>query len=140
MSLLRQKSAEGGRAALAAFGVVKTADGAFKQPGVKSVGMGLAKSTDLPALPPPSVPTPAGIGKVDRTFNFASKGAPKGAPKVAFNVGMGASTSSDGAGAVVGEPTDTGRRQRSVIDRTFQANEDNFATSSMPLPGAIVAP
>lgn len=62
------------------------------------------------------------------------------AAKVAFNVGMGASTSSDGTGATAGEPVDTDRRQRSVIDRTFQANEDNFATSSMPMPGSVVSP
>ncbi len=62
------------------------------------------------------------------------------AAKMAFNVGMGASTSSSGAGAVRGEPADEGRRQRSVIDRTFQANEDNHATSSMPMPGGWVSP
>jgi hypothetical protein len=136
VSLLRQKSAEGGRAALEAFGVVKTAT---KQPGVKSVGMGVPKPADLPALPPPSVPSRLGGsavgGDVDRTFDFAPK-----SPKIAFNVGMGASTSSDGAGAVAGEPTDTGRRQRSVIDRALQRNEDDYATSSMPLPGDVISP
>jgi hypothetical protein len=140
MSLLRQKSAEGGRAALEAFGVVKTATNATKQPGVKSVGMGVPKAHDLPALPPPSVPSrlggsAAGDKDVDRTFDFEPK-----SPKVAFNVGMGASTSSDGAGAVAGEPTDTGRRQRSAIDRALQRNEDDYATSSMPLPGDTVSP
>lgn len=39
-------------------------------------------------------------------------------------------------GAVRGGPPDTGRRQRSVIDRAFQANTDIGATSSMPEPGA----
>jgi hypothetical protein len=63
-----------------------------------------------------------------------------GKPKVAFNVGMGASTSSDGAGAQAGEPVDTARRQRSVIDRAFQRNEDDYASSSMPLPGDVVSP
>lgn len=63
------------------------------------------------------------------------------AAKVAANVGMMSSSGrADGPGAVRGEPADEGRRQRSVIDRTFQANEDNFATSSMPLPGAVVSP
>jgi hypothetical protein len=139
VSLLRQKSAEGGRAALEAFGVVKTATGATKQPGVKSVGMGVPKPPDLPALPPPSVPSRTGGsavgGDVDRTFDFAPK-----PPKIAFNVGMGASTSSDGAGAVAGEPADTGRRQRSAIDRALQRNDDDYATSSMPLPGDSVSP
>lgn len=62
------------------------------------------------------------------------------AAKVAFNVGMGASNSSDGAGATRGEPADAGRRQRSVIDRTFQQNDDFFASSSMPAPGGQVSP
>jgi len=131
MSLLRQRSAEGGRAALAAFGVVKTATG-FKQPGFKSVGILLPKAADLPPIPPPSVPSPLGIGRIESNYDFV--------PKVAFNVGMGASTSTDGAGAQRGVPADTGRRQRSVIDRAFQRNEDDYATSSMPLPGDVVAP
>jgi hypothetical protein len=135
MSLLRQKSAEGGRAALAAFGVVKTAEG-FKQPGFKSVGIQLPKAHDLPPLPPPSVPSPLGASKSESDYDFVSKIV----PKVAFNVGMGASTSTDGAGAQPGVPADTGRRQRSVIDRAFQRNEDDYATSSMPLPGDVVAP
>lgn len=132
MSLLRQKAAEGGRAALAAFGVVKTADGGFKQPGFKSVGIQLPKAGDLPPLPPPSVPSPLGAGKSESSYDFV--------PKIAFNVGMGASTSTDGAGAQAGEPADTGRRQRSVIDRALQRNDDDYATSSMPLPGDVVSP
>lgn len=132
MSLLRQKSAEGGRAALAAFGVEKDA-AVFKQPGFKSVGIQLPKAGDLPPLPPPSVPSPLGAA-VDSDYNFIPK------LKTAFNVGMGASTSTDGAGAQPGVPADTGRRQRSVIDRAFQRNEDDYATSSMPLPGDVVAP
>ena len=139
MSLLRQKSTEGRRAALEAFGLVKTATSTTKQPGVKSVGMGIPKAPDLPALPPPSVPSQAGGSAVgsdaDRTFDFTPK-----SPKIAFNVGMGTSTSSDGAGAVAGEPTDTGRRQRSAVDRALQRNEDDYATSSMPLPGDNVSP
>lgn len=65
---------------------------------------------------------------------------PSVAAKTAFNVGMGASTSTDGAGASAADPVDQGRRQRSAIDRAFQRNEDDFATSSMPLPGAMVSP
>jgi hypothetical protein len=62
------------------------------------------------------------------------------AAKLAFNVGMGASQETDGAGSQRGEPADAGRRQRSVVDRTFQQNDDFFATSSMPMPGAKVSP
>ena len=61
--------------------------------------------------------------------------------KAAANVGLGFSSARhEGPGAVRGEPADVGRRQRSVIDRTFQANDDVFATSSMPAPGASVSP
>jgi hypothetical protein len=134
MSLLRQRAVEGGRAALAAFGVVKTAEGGFKQPGFKSVGIQLPKASDLPPIPPPSVPSPLGANKVESDYDFVPK------LKKASNVGMGASTSTDGAGAQAGEPEDTGRRQRSVIDRAFQRNDDDYATSSMPLPGDVVAP
>ena len=125
MSLLRQRSAEGGRAALAAFGMPPP-----PQPGLKAVGIKTPHASDLPHLPRPG------------STNAPAAGDSTGvdAAKVAFNVGMGASTSSDGAGAQAGEPTDTGRRQRSVIDRALQRNEDDYATSSMPLPGDVVAP
>lgn len=103
---LRQAAVQGGRAALAAFGLPD-------QPSLASAGIKLPKAQGLPSIPP---------------------------PKTAFAVGMGASTSSNGAGASPGEPTDTTRRQRSVIDRAFQRNEDDFATSSMPAPGGIVSP
>lgn len=63
-----------------------------------------------------------------------------GPSKTAFNVGMGASQASSGAGASRGDPADTGRRQRSVIERAFQRNEDDHATSSMPAPGGAVSP
>jgi hypothetical protein len=125
MSLLRQKSAEGGRAALAAFGLP-----APQQPGLKSVGIKTPHASDLPHLPRPGSTNAPSVGD--------SMGVD--AAKIAFNVGMGASTSSDGAGAQAGEPTDTGRRQRSVIDRALQRNDDDYATSSMPLPGDVVSP
>lgn len=118
---------EGERAALAAFGLPS-------QPGLGSVGMGMPKTPGLPgAAKPPSIPKAPSAGTGSSLLGVS-------AAKVAFNVGMGASNSTDGAGAPAGEPTDEGRRQRSVIDRTFQANEDNFATSSMPMPGAVVSP
>jgi hypothetical protein len=59
---------------------------------------------------------------------------------MAFAVGMGASNSTSSIGAPAGEPVDAGRRQRSVVDRAFQRNEDDYATSSMPLPGDTVTP
>lgn len=96
-----------------------------------------------PSLPGAGINT-VGLPRAGKAPNLAQphEASPLagGPPKVAFNVGVGASTSSNGAGATQGEPADTGRRQRSVIDRTFQANEDNFATSSMPMPGVGVSP
>lgn len=124
--LLRRMTKEGERAALAAFGLPS-------QPSLGSVGVktptktpGLPGPAKLPEAPAPPSPSSPGIG-ID-------------AAKVAANVGMGASNSTDGTGAVAGEPADEGRRQRSVIDRAFQRNEDDYATSSMPMPGAAVAP
>jgi hypothetical protein len=129
MSLLRQKSAEGGRAALAAFGLPA-------QPGLGSVGIkapttspGLPNAPKVPSIPKPTTASPSPTGSMGME-----------AGKVAFNVGMGASTSTDGSGAQAGEPVDTGRRQRSVIDRALQRNDDDYATSSMPMPGAVVSP
>jgi hypothetical protein len=133
MSLLRQKSAEGGRAALAAFGMA-----APPQPGLGSVGIKTPSAPSLPGMPKPSVPKMPSIGSMTGGSPGGSTGID--AAKVAFNVGMGASTSTDGAGAQAGEPADTGRRQRSVIDRALQRNDDDYATSSMPLPGDVVSP
>lgn len=63
------------------------------------------------------------------------------ADKYANNVGIGALQSRSGeTGASPGEPADAGRRQQSVIDRTFQQNDDFYATSSMPAPGGNVSP
>lgn len=118
--MLRWAAHEGGRAALAALGL--------SQPSLGSVGIKAPSGTGLPPARPPSVPKgpEASPGSVGAT-----------AAKAAFAVGMGASTAGNGAGAVPGEPSDTGRRQRSVIDRAFQRNEDDFATSSMPEPGSV---
>lgn len=124
MSLLSDKIKQGSRAALAAFGI--------KQPSLGSVGI---KAPSAPGLPPPAkAPTAPAV-----STPTAASSSPSVA-KTAFNVGMGASNSSDGAGAQAGEPIDVGRRQRSLIDRTFQQNEDFHATSSMPLPGDKVSP
>ena len=59
----------------------------------------------------------------------------------AADVGMAMSTARhEGPGAVRGEPADEGRRQKSVIDRAFQQNEDIGETSSMPRPAGGVYP
>jgi hypothetical protein len=60
--------------------------------------------------------------------------------KFGTDVGMAMSNSSDGTGAARGTPADEGRRQQSVIDQAFKWNDDGFATSSMPMPGAKVSP
>jgi len=130
MSLLRQKSAEGGRAALAAFGLPS-------QPGLGSVGIKTPSAPTLPGLPKPSLPKTPAVGSAGGSSGTGSMDL---GAKAASAVGMGASQSTCGAGAQTGEPADTGRRQRSVIDRALQRNDDDFATSSMPLPGDNVAP
>jgi hypothetical protein len=116
---LRQAALLGGRAALAAFGLPD-------QPSLSSAGVDLPKTPGIPkASTVPSRMSPSGI---------------QAPAKTAFSVGMGASSASNGAGASQGDPADVGRRQRSVIDRAFQRNEDDHATSSMPAPGGIVSP
>lgn len=130
--MLRAAYENGARAAFKKHGLA--------QPSIQSVGIpspvkapGLPGPAKLPQLGTPSV-------KLDQTPNDPNPSLGMRAAKVAANVGMGASTSSDGTGAVRGEPADEGRRQRSVIDRTFQQNDDFFASSSMPLPGGSVSP
>lgn len=118
---IRQAAIEGGRAALASFGLPS-------QPSLSSVGI---KPPSAPGLPKP--------GAVSSRLKAPSP-SPSAAVsgKLAFNVGMGISSATDGAGASPDEPADTGRRQRSVIDRAFQRNEDDYATSSMPEPGSVM--
>jgi len=129
---IRQAAIEGGRAALAAFGLPS-------QPSLPSVGI---KPPSAPGIPKPGT-APSRLAPMSGGSGMSAPSASPSAAaggKLAFNVGMGASNSSDGAGAPAGEPADTGRRQRSVIDRALQRNEDDYATSSMPLPGAVVSP
>lgn len=110
------------------------------QPSLSSVG--ISAPVKAPGLPSPSkVPMPKANAAGLPSDASIAPSLGMSAAKVAANVGMMASSPrAEGPGAVPGEPADEGRRQRSVIDRTFQANEDNFATSSMPLPGAVVSP
>lgn len=116
---LRKAASLGGRAALAAFGLPE-------QPSLSSAGIELPKTPGLPKAGPVSSRMPPAN--------------PQTPAKTAFNVGMGASNASDGAGASPGEPDNTAQRQRSAIDRAFQRNEDDHATSSMPAPGGAVSP
>lgn len=126
---VREAAIEGGRAALAAFGLPS-------QPSLSSVGI---KPPSAPGLPKPGS-APSRLG------GTSGLEAPSPGPssamggKLAFNVGMGASSGGSGAGATAGDPVDTGRRQHSVIDRAFQRNDDDYATSSMPMPGGVVSP
>lgn len=118
------------------------AEDAFKkhglaQPSLQSVGIkspvkapGLPGAAATTGLAKPPIAAPTGSAP---TLGIS-------AAKAAAAVGMVGAGTNGGAGAVRGEPADEGRRQQSVIDRTFQANEDNFAASSMPAPGASVSP
>lgn len=131
--MLRQRYQEGAAFARAKLGLAQPSLGA----------VGIKSPTKAPGLPgPASVPA---IGKPSLKLDGGESGGGGtglglGAAKTGANVGLGASTSTDGAGGTRGEPDDMGRRQRSVIDRAFQANEDSAATSSMPLPGDTVSP
>jgi hypothetical protein len=130
LPLLEDMRKEGARAAYAALGL------GIPQPSLGSVGIKTPSGAGLPG--PARPPSPPKITSTVPASPTGSVGVD--AAKVAFNVGMGASESHDGTGAVQGEPADTGRRQRSVIDRALQRNEDDYATSSMPLPGDVVSP
>ncbi len=119
--MLRRAAQEGGRAALAAFGL--------SQPSLGSVGIKAPNAPGLPSIKPPSVP------KAPSAPTGESPGV--SAAKMAFAVGMGASNATEATGAGPGQPADGGQRQRSTIDRAFQRNEDDYATSSMPEPGDV---
>lgn len=132
--MLRVAYQTGARAALEKLGLT--------QPSLNQVGMARpgAGSSGLPGAAPkmPGLPTPS--FKLEPEANPAPSLGQRAA-KLAANVGMGASTERhEGPGAVPGEPADIGRRQRSVIDRTFQQNEDFFGSSPSPAPGAVVSP
>ena len=109
-----------------------------------------SKVPGLPRQPRPStdaravLPSPPKKSPVAEDAPVASPVVKPGdslGAKAASAVGMGYSTGrAEGPGAVPGQPADEGRRQRSVVDRTFQQNEDYFAGSSMPAPGGQVSP
>ena len=97
----------------------------------------LPKSINVPKMPAatglPKTPSIASLEKPTDTVPSLGQQA----AKVAANVGLHSATPcNSGVGAVRGEPADEGRRVKSIIDRAFQRNEDDFATSSMSLPGA----
>lgn len=133
--MLRRAYEIGRRAALEKLGLA--------QPPLNQVGLARpgAGSSGLPGTTPkiPTTGTPS--LKLEMPSNSPSTSIGIRAAKVAANVGLGFSTARhDGPGAVRGEPADEGRRQRSVVDRTFQQNDDFFASSSTPAPGAQVSP
>jgi len=124
---------QGARAALAFAGQPSLGSVGIKAP-TSAPNLPKPPATSAPKMPKAPAQAPTGIPAV----NVPSVGI--NAAKVAFNVGMGASQEVDGAGSTRGEPAEEGRRQRSVIDRAIQRNEDDYATSSTPMPGAWVAP
>ncbi len=113
----------------------------FAQPSLPSVG--IQTPVKAPRLPGPArVPT-LGTPSLKLDPNASAIPSPLSlgmqAAKVAANIGVGMMTAGhdSASGGVRGEPAEEGRRQRSVIDRAWQQNEDFFATSSMPEPGAV---
>lgn len=135
--MLREAYSKGRQAALEKFGLA--------QPPLKSIG--IKPAVKAPDLPPPPKNTPSPLLSPSLEFDPSANPVPTPGPslgmraaKIAENVGMGALTGGGTAGGVRGEPADEGRRQRSVVDRTFQQNEDFFASSSMPAPGGQVSP
>ncbi len=122
--MLKAAYTRGAREAFAKFGL-------NKQPALPKGEFKLPKSEGLPPLPPPENYKPP--GPVDSLGENAAKNA--------ADVGMAMSTARhEGPGAVRGEPADAGRRQESIIERAFQANEDLAATSSMPRPAGGAYP
>jgi hypothetical protein len=104
-----------------------------------------AKFAKQPALPKsikvPELPVAEDLLKMPAATPVPVLGDSEGVnvDKRAADVGMAMSSARcEGPGAVRGEPADGGQRAKSVIDRAFQRNEDDFATSSMPNPSARV--
>lgn len=132
--MLRRAYARGARSALEKLGLAQPSlpsvgiSSPVKAPGLpgvaKAPSVGPNLKPSVPSVPSPT-PTPMSLGMQ--------------AAKVAENVGMGMMTAGhdSASGAVPGQPADAGRRQRSVVDRAFQQNEDFFSTSSMPEPGSV---
>ena len=128
--MLKAAYTRGAREAFAKFGFAfpDTLDA------LASKGKNSFKSLKAPTPKKPKVPS---------IKSFKVPSAPKTTPnvKAAANVGMAMSTARhEGPGAVRGEPADEGQRVRSIIDRAFQRNDDDFATSSMPRPAGGVYP
>lgn len=133
--MLRTAYNAGARGALEKLGIAQPSiqSAGVKLPAVSNSSLG---STKLQSRLQPTLKLEPNASSMPSPLTLGAQAA-----KIGADVGMGASSGrAEGPGAVPGEPSDAGRRQRSVVDRTFQANEDNFATSSMPLPGANVSP
>jgi hypothetical protein len=128
--VLKAAYTRGAREAFAKFGFAVP-----KSPGT-SGGIGAFKPLPAPkpvVAKPPSITAPKVPGVPAAVKTPIIKGA--------ADVGMAMSTARhEGPGAVRGEPADEGRRQKSVIDRAFQQNEDIGETSSMPRPSGGVFP
>jgi hypothetical protein len=111
------------------------------QPSLASVG--ISAPVKAPGLPGAARTPSIGVPSLKLTPNASAIPNPMTlgmqAAKVAANVGIGMMTPGydSASGGVRGQPAEEGRRQRSVIDRAFQQNEDFYATSSMPEPGAV---
>jgi hypothetical protein len=131
--VLRVAFERGARAALHKHGLA--------QPSLDSVG--IETPVKVPRLPGPGKTPSVGVPSLKLSPNASAIPSPltlgMRAAKVAENVGIGMmSPGYDSlSGAVRGEPADEERRQRSVVDRAFQQNEDFYATSSMPEPAAV---
>jgi hypothetical protein len=140
---LRQAAELGGREALAAF------FGVPKPPSLGSIDVKMPKMDGMPK--PGKVPSigsmsgaPGGTTPAPSAAFGTAAGKQAGILdhlKLGFNVGIGASNmSTGGTGSVQGEPADGGRRTRSQIDRFGRADDEMYATSDSPAPGAIVSP
>ena len=130
--MLKAAYTRGAREAFAKFGF------AFPQTLDASSSKGRNAFEPVPSPKPPVPKTPSlKAPKVPEMKKTPGMPIIKGAA----DVGMAMSTARHGGpGAVRGEPADTGRRQKSVIDRAFRQNEDIGETSSMPRPAGGVYP
>lgn len=109
---------------------------AGKQPSLSSAGVFLpVKATGLPSPGTRAVGVPPNPPELAATKPLEAKKASQ--------VGMGFTSKGDISQSISGMPQSTPdktKRQTSVISRAFQANDDNYATSSMTPPGAVISP
>lgn len=106
-------------------------------PTLKNVGINTQGLPPPAKMPKPDIMSGAGSLTPKNPITAGNMLAMPSLGKAAAQEGMAGAGFTGGAGATRGEPADVGRRQRSVIDRAWDANERDYATSSMPLPGSI---